>query len=377
MTQKWNNRTVKALVVLICAAVSLLLIFCLVLSVGNPAASAQTEPADAGILDKFDMYMTNTISDTLDGVLSIDKVYWLKDDELVAPEPNQDCYGTASDPAELEGLLEEAADLIHGDKMYFDPQSTVLKPGSEIMYYHDETILAITWKEVHERGVYTYSEVFIAHPSQFRRFLAGGEYGSAMQFTTTEMAASVNAVVASSGDFYKFRNYGTIVYDRQVQRVHSWQVDTCFINDDGDLLFTYAGEIVKKDDAQKFVDENNIRFSMAFGPILVDNGEVVVPYDYVLGEVLEPFPRAALCQMGQLHYLVAAVNWEPSYVITPTIHRFAQQIYKTGCDKAYTLDGGQTAVIAMNDKLINKVHFGYQRQISDIFYFATAVPNGG
>ena len=43
----------------------------------------------------------------------------------------------------------------------------------------------------------------------------------------------------------------------------------------------------------------------------------------------------------------------------------------------YTLDGGQTAVIAMNDKLINSVLFGFQRKISDIIYFATAVPDGG
>ena len=45
-------------------------------------------------------------------------------------------------------------------------------------------------------------------------------------------------------------------------------------------------------------------------------------------------------------------------------------------DMAYTLDGGQTAVIAMNDKLINNVMKGHQRNISDIFYFATAVPDG-
>ena len=61
----------------------------------------------------------------------------------------------------------------------------------------------------------------------------------------------------------------------------------------------------------------------------------------------------------------------------PTINRFAMQIDKLGCDKAYTLDGGQTAVIVMNDQLINSVHYGYQREISDIIYFATAVPDGG
>ena len=44
--------------------------------------------------------------------------------------------------------------------------------------------------------------------------------------------------------------------------------------------------------------------------------------------------------------------------------------------EAYTLDGGQTAVITMNDRRINAVQFGYERMISDIIYFATAVPDG-
>lgn len=377
MIQKWNNEKLRKWIVAACAAVTVLLAAALVSSVGNPGGSVQTQMPDVGILDKFDMFMTNTISDSLDGILSIEKVYWLNDDDLVAPVPDPEGYGQVEKPAELEWLLEENKELIHGDEMYFDLQETVLMPDSEVLYYCDETILAITWKEIHDNSIYTYSEVFIAHPSQFRRFLAGGEYGSEKQFITTEMAQSVNAVVASSGDFYRFRNYGTIVYDGQVQRIRSERVDTCFIDDKGDLIFTYRGQITDMEEAQKFVDENNIRFSVAFGPILVDDGQRCEPEDYLLGEVLDPFPRAALCQMGKQHYLLVVSNWEAPYLHTPDIHRFARHVAATGCEKAYTLDGGQTAVIAMDGELINSVHFGYQRKISDIFYFATAVPDGG
>ena len=45
-----------------------------------------------------------------------------------------------------------------------------------------------------------------------------------------------------------------------------------------------------------------------------------------------------------------------------------------GIPKAYALDGGQTAAIAMNHQLMNKVSYGSQRKISDIIYFATALP---
>ena len=57
-----------------------------------------------------------------------------------------------------------------------------------------------------------------------------------------------------------------------------------------------------------------------------------------------------------------------------TIREFAENIQSFGAKKAYALDGGQTTVIAMNGELINNVDFGFQRQISDIIYFATAKP---
>lgn len=369
----------KALSVLVAASVLITVLFAVMLvgSVGNPGTSAQVAAAEVGIMDKYDMFVTNTISDSLDGILAIEKVYWLNDDDLVAPEPDQSCYGESQDPKELQWLLDEAASLIGDDEMYFDPETTVLAPGTKIIYYLDETIFAITWKEGHDLSTYCFSEVFIAHPSQFRRFLAGGEYGSEKQFITTEMAASVNAVVASSGDFYRFRNYGTIVYDGKVQRIRSENIDTCYIDDKGDLIFNYAGDITDIEVAQQFVDENNIRFSVAFGPILVDNYERVEPYEYYLGEIKDEYPRSALCQMGELHYLLATANGDGYYQRTPDIHVFAKNIHATGCEKAYTLDGGQTAVIAMNDQLINAVLFGFQRKISDIIYFATAVPDGG
>ena len=357
--------------------ICLLFALMLVISVGNPGTSAQVTAVDVGIMDKYDMFMTNTISDSLDGILAIEKVYWLDDDDLVAPEPNQACFGELSDPKDAKALLERAADIIGDDKMYFNPDTTVLVPDTIIRYYLDDTIFALTWKEGHDMSTYCFSEVFIAHPSQFRRFLAGGEYGSEKQFVTTEMAASVNAVVASSGDFYRFRNFGTIVYDGKVQRIRSENIDTCYIDDKGDLIFNYRGEITDFDEAQNFVDENNIRFSVAFGPILVDNYERCEPNNYYLGEINDNYPRAALCQMGELHYLLATANGETHYPSTPNIHTFAKNIAATGCEKAYTLDGGQTAVLAMNDQLINAVLFGFQRKISDIIYFATALPDGG
>ncbi len=370
----------KGLLIIFLSALSLVVTCCLLLSLlfrtGATGDSGSTGQLSYGVLDRYDMYITNEISNALEGVLEIDKVYWLSDADPVAPKPDPSCFGQTQTAAHLAGILEQAKPLLDGQDLLFSTQ-TQTAPGTNIHYYLDETILAITWKLVIDDTVYTVSEVKLAHPSQFRRFLAGGEYGSEIQLHTTQMAQQVNAVVASSGDFYRFRRMGVIVYDGVVQRVDSEKVDTCYINDQGDLLFSYRGELADMESAQEFVDKHNIRFSLAFGPVLIDGGESKRIYGYGLGEIDSNYARAALCQRGPLHYLLVTANAEGNYRTTPSLHTMQKHLETFGCEKVYTLDGGQTAAIVMNGELMNRVVYGYQRNISDIIYFATALPEGG
>lgn len=340
---------------------------------GTGAAASDGNAPGWSIMERFDTFITNQLSDALDGVKVIEKVYWLSDDDQIAPSPNPDNYGSTKDPSTLQWLLDEAEKKLDAHDFYFST-STVLMPGSEVVYYFDDTILSITWKEVHNDVVYTLSEVKIAHASQFRRFLADGTYGSEKQYYPTEMATTVNAVTASSGDFYKFRGWGINVYLGKVRNIKT-HMDNCFITDTGDMIFKKAGEIDTLEQAEQFVEENNIRFSLAFGPIMVVDGVNVSPTtEYVVGQNLQRFARMGLCQMGELHYLLAAANTEGAYNHVVTTSDFADQLIAFGVQKAYALDGGQTATIVTNDKLINRPVYGMQRQISDIIYFATAIP---
>lgn len=335
--------------------------------IGAPARSACRE--DTG--EALNQYLESALSDAMEGVRTSERVYWIDRHALAAPEPDPSCFGRTDDPSELD--FSAAEKLLDGQALYFSPNVTLV-PGTPVRYYLDETILAITWKQVLDGGVYTFSEVKIAHPSQFRRFLAGGEFGSEKLYVTTEMAQSVNAVVASSGDFYGYRRAGTLVYDGTVRRVDNGLVDTCYIDKNGDLLFTTRYDQMDKEQSQQFVDQHEILFSLAFGPVLIQDGQVITPDSYAVGEINDCYPRSALCQLGKLHYLLAVVNGEDAQTQVPTIHRFAQNLRQSGITKAYALDGGQTAVIAMDGELINAVLYGHQRKISDIIYFATAIP---
>ena len=302
--------------------------------------------------------------------------YTIPTDAAAAPKPNQSLYGSVRNPADMEPVLEQAKWVLDGQKTYFQPDQQIYD-DSIIRYYLDETILAVTWQEVHDDSVYTFSEIKVEDASQFRRHLAGGEYGSNMQYLTTEMAETVNAVVASAGDFYRFRDFGAVVYQGQAKRVEGTYAETCYIDFSGDMHFTRAGEVLTTQAVQQYVDENNINFSLAFGPILVDNYQLQEHSWYGVGEINEGYARSALCQMDSLHYLVVTANTTGVHQTIPTVAMFAKNIAATGCRMAYCLDGGQTATIVMNNELVNRPVYGQQRKISDIIYFATAVPEGG
>lgn len=382
------------LLTVVAAAVSIALSFWFLQGVakipGNAGTNAQTvmEPA---IMEQFDSHMEKAVAearavfaapvqeDVPEETVPVETepvvrpVYELSDADLVAPEPDQSKFGETEDPSTMGEFLAQVQKVHNWQPGYFTTDVEIFA-GSKVMYYLDDTIAAITWKEVHDGSVYTFSEVKIAHPSQFRRFLADGIYGSDKQYTTTEMAESVNAVVASSGDFHRFRSFGICVYEGQVKKVEGTYAETCYIDNNGDMLFTYGGDILTTAKAQEFVDANNIRFSLCFGPIMVDNYELVDHTWYGVGEITEGYARAALCQMGELHYIVATANTEGPNQEIPTVRMFQKNIAATGCKMAYCLDGGQTAAIVMNDSLINRPVYGTQRKISDIIYFATAIP---
>lgn len=344
------------------------------------AASAKTPPeaaapADMTIMDSFDSMIQGMMDEAQDTVLQVPKLFWLSKDATKGPVPDPEKYGTTDDPSTLQWLLDDAQTVLEGQDTYFSTD-VKLMPGSVATYYLDESIFAITWKQVIDGCVYTVSEIKVTHPSQFRRHLEGGVFDGPSLSTPTLMSRSVNAVVGSSADHYRGRRAGIIVYDGEVKRIDMAQhLDVCYIDDRGDLIFSYAGELMDKESAQKFVDDHNISFSIAFGPVIIDNGQRREISHYVIGEVHDEYARAALGQMGELHYLVITANREGPYRKHLTIHEFARHVETFGCEKVYTLDGGNTGSIVMNGKLINKTTFGYERFQGDLLYFCTAVPN--
>ena len=300
------------------------------------------------------------------------KAYEIPEDAVKAPKP-QGKFGSTFDMAEVQAVIEEAALLLDGQELAWNPD---LNFWSEepIRYYYDETILALTWKEIINGNMVTFGEVKFAHPSQLRRAVTGNRYDYGIDEYPTKLAQNVNAVLASAGDFYGFRDLGITVYQRKLYRHNPASVDTAYFTADGNMIFSKRGELMNRADAEQFIKDNDVLFAVAFGPVMVENGVPVHTEQYAIGEVNDRYSRAAIAQKDELHYMVMTVNFEGPCQKTCTLAQAVEYIAAKNVQQAYTLDGGQTASVVLGGRLVNRPDWGEERTMSDIIYFASAIP---
>ena len=287
-------------------------------------------------------------------------------------------YHESDDPQELSSFLErdEVRMLMAGRSPVWNPD-IALFPESLLRWYYDETILCLVWQEEVEGTVGTFSEIWIQDGSQLRRKISSNELWSFAFETTSAFAADTRAVLAFGGDFYYHgRACGIGFYQRQCYRFEPDSCDTCYITADGDMLFSYRGQFTTQQEAEAFVAENNVLFSLVFGPVLIDDYRDVTPENYPWGEVDDTYARSALGLLDERHYLTMNLNCAqpgtPWYNLA-TLRQAADAMIRKGCRKAYALDGGQTATTVFGGKLVNPVQFGQEKEISDIIYFASAL----
>lgn len=369
----WN--AVRNIIGAVFALVSVLTLCWIFVNIHPDSGTVTTAAAETrlDLAGKLDTFSNNAASDALSELTYIPKIYTIPESDTVAPKPDPAKYGSTTDPADIQALIDSAAALLNGQKVAFDPNADFVA-GSDIKYYFDDTILVITWKEVIEGKCVTCSEVKIAHGSQLKRKIAGDTYSTGIRFYATDMAKQCNAVVAINGDFYDFRQIGVTAYQRKLYRFAPDKLDSCHFTSSGDMLFSYAGELTDEAYTQQFIDDNDVLFTVSFGPVLVDNGELRPVSGYPIGEINQTYSRSAIGQLDELHYFLMTVNYADGFSVAATVNQIGEFIYSKGCQKAYALDGGQTSIIVMDGKAVNHVDYGNERTMSDLIYFATAIP---
>ena len=147
--------------------------------------SFSSADAKLRLSDKLDVYVNNAASDALGDLTYIKKIYTLQESDTVSPVPNPNGFGKTNDPAEVQAVIQKAAILLDGQRMTFDVSADFV-PDEPILYYFDDTILVVAWKEYIEQRCCTFAEVKIAHGSQLR----APSCGASLPRTATAPACS-------------------------------------------------------------------------------------------------------------------------------------------------------------------------------------------
>ena len=236
--------------------------------------------------------------------------------------------------------------------------------------YSDENIqVSIETITTNNTTVYV-ADVQVSSADYLKTALAQNTYGTNVTAKTSEIAAANNAILAINGDYYGANSTGYVIKNgvlyRDTVRDNASYGDLA-IYADGSFKVIYEDEV----SAQELIDQGVVNL-LAFGPTLVENGEIVVDANTEVGRAMSSNPRTAIGIIDENHYIIVVSDGRTSESEGLTLYQLAAVMKQYGVTTAYNLDGGGSSTLYFNGQIINKPttngHTISERAVSDIVY---------
>ena len=236
--------------------------------------------------------------------------------------------------------------------------------------YSDGNIsVNLTEKTVNETQIYV-ADITLSSSDYLKTALAQNSYGTNVTAKTSVTAAENNAILAVNGDYYGANSSGYVIRNRVVYR-DSVREDAS----NGDLAIYKDGsfKIIYEDQvsADQLVQDGVVNL-LAFGPSLVENGEISVDTNTEVGQAMSSNPRTAIGIIDENHYIIVVSDGRTSESKGLSLYQMAEVMKSYGVKTAYNLDGGGSSTLYFNGQVINKPTTGgskiSERAVSDIVY---------
>ena len=267
--------------------------------------------------------------------------------------------------------------------------------GKPVLTYEDSTIkVVISQTRWMKTPVYV-TDIVISDPSQLRTASMGsGDFskGKMAQGKVAKQAQHMNAVVAINGDsaYAKEKKEFGIIF-RQGQNIHArldesgrFRMDLLLIDENGDFHGIHSARAGDLDDPSVY-EGKKIFNVFSFGPIIVENGEVVTDYQgadrgtseggtWMIMRSNTDATRMVIGQAGPLHYKIFTSIGKRGGSLDSrglTLPELAEFIVSQGVQIAYNLDGGDSTVLYFHGRQVNP-DTGNARSLWDLIYFASA-----
>ena len=236
-------------------------------------------------------------------------------------------------------------------------------------YKDDNISINLSETTVNNTQVYV-ADVTVSSSEYLKTAFAQNAFGTNVTAKTSETATDNNAILAVNGDYYGANSTGYVIRNgvvyRDTVRENSSNGDLA-IYKDGSFKIIYEDQI----SADQLVKDGVVNL-MAFGPALVENGEIAVGKNQEVGQAMASNPRTAIGIIDENHYIIVVSDGRTSESKGLSLYQMAEVMKSYGVKTAYNLDGGGSSTLYFNGQVINKPTTGgnkiSERAVSDIVY---------
>ena len=240
---------------------------------------------------------------------------------------------------------------------------------TDTSYSDDNISVTLTEKTVSKTQVYI-ADVTVSSSKYLKTAFAQNTYGNNVTAKTSETAANNNAILAVNGDYYGANTTGYVIRNgvvyRDTVREDSSNGDLA-IYKDGSFKIIYEDQV----SADELVKDGVVNL-LAFGPSLVENGEIAVDTNSEVGQSMSSNPRTAIGIIDENHYIIIVSDGRTSESEGLSLYQLAEIMKSYGVKTAYNLDGGGSSTLYFNGQVINKPTTNgntiSERSVSDIVY---------
>lgn len=236
-------------------------------------------------------------------------------------------------------------------------------------YKDDNISVNLSETTVNNTQVYV-ADITLSSSDYLKTAFAQNTFGTNVTAKTSETAKNNNAILAVNGDYYGANSTSYVIRNGVVYR------DTVRENsNNGDLAIYKDGsfKIIYEDQisADQLVKDGVVNL-LAFGPALVENGEIAVGTNEEVGQAMASNPRTAIGIIDANHYIIVVSDGRTSESKGLSLYQMAEVMKSYGVKTAYNLDGGGSSTLYFNSQVINKPTTGgnkiSERAVSDIVY---------
>ena len=214
--------------------------------------------------------------------------------------------------------------------------------------YKDENIhIVLNTYRYEDTNIYV-ADVTLSDISYMQSAFASNTYGKNVNAKTSEIAESVNAILAINGDYYGARDSGYVLRNGEIYRTTSK-------SNQEDLVIDENGNfIIINEDEVSLEEIDNALQVYSFGPALIENGEIAVSQNDEVGKAMASNPRTAICRLSELHYLFVVSDGRTNDSEGLSLYELATFLKGLNVTTAYNLDGGGSSTMYFNGQVINK-----------------------